>query len=167
MKSRIAKKAFTLLEIIIVLSIISILLTVTLRFWSNRIKDLTYQSTKEQFVATYEQLYSQTLTSNYHNNIRYDTLHITLGSWAKQLSYRFDNGVVQSSHISEPFILSGLKLDDKDIENVNISMRPYTLGCTLWISWSMLSFTLLVEQIQSYCFTINNDTCKLIEKKCE
>jgi len=67
------KKAFTLIEMVIVLVIIGILMGVTMRFSANRISDLKAQSLKDTFVADYAMVQSQNLASSYHGTGHYTT----------------------------------------------------------------------------------------------
>jgi len=157
----------------IVIAVIAILMTVTMRFWSKRIDDLGSQAGKEQFVTAYDRLYSQAVTSNYHEGIRYDVLHITLNSWADSLSYAYDSGIYTSISIATPVMLSWLQLDGSNINEANLDLQPYTLWC--WIlgssenepsTWAAITFTLVVKGQKNYCFTIPSTTCKLIEIQC-
>jgi prepilin-type N-terminal cleavage/methylation domain-containing protein len=167
------KRGFTLIEIMIVIAIIAILMTVTMQFWSKRIDDLGNQAGKEQFITAYEKLYSQATTSNYHEGVRYDMLHIALRSGANPLSYAYDSEMYQSVNISTPLAISWLQTDTNIVDEVNLDIQPYTLWCGITSSsndeiftWSIVSFNLVVKWQKQYCFTIKNDTCKLIEIKC-
>lgn len=72
------KKAFTLIEMTIVLLVIGILMAATMRFGSNRIVDLKAQSIKEQFAGRYNDLYSQNMTSSFRNGQKYEKMTIVL-----------------------------------------------------------------------------------------
>ena len=72
------KKAFTLIEMVIVLVIIGILMAATMRFGSNRIVDLKAQSIKEQFVGWYNEIYSQNMTSSFRDGKKYQRLTVVL-----------------------------------------------------------------------------------------
>ena len=87
------KKAFTLIEIILVLLIISILLVATMRFGSHRIIDLKAQSSKESFESYYRDLSSQNLTSSFRDDIHYERLSILLDT---RMSYQLDSGSIVS-----------------------------------------------------------------------
>jgi prepilin-type N-terminal cleavage/methylation domain-containing protein len=74
------KKGFTLIEMAVVLLIIGILMAATMRFGSGRIVDLKAQSTKEQFIGRYNDLYSQNMTSSFRNGKKYETLTIVMNT---------------------------------------------------------------------------------------
>lgn len=74
------KKAFTLIEMVVVLVVIGILMGITMKFGSNRIVDLRAQSLKDKFVDSYNIIQSQNLASSYHLNTRYTTLTLTFAT---------------------------------------------------------------------------------------
>lgn len=168
------RKGFTLIEITIVIIIIGILMTITMQFWSKRIDDLGNQAGKEQFINAYDILYSQTTTSNYHEWTRYDMLHISLSTWNNPLSYAYDGGMYTYMNITTPVAISWLQMDGDNVNEVSLDIQPYTLWCGIIgtldnepSTWSTVTFDLIVKEQKTYCFSITNDTCKLIEQKCE
>lgn len=58
-------RAFTLIEIMLVLLIIGILFTIVFSFGTQRIAKLSYQSAKEKLIDQYETLYSSVMRSNF------------------------------------------------------------------------------------------------------
>ena len=83
------KKAFTLIELLIVICIISLLLGIGMNFGNNRIVELKVQTMKERFVDDYDVLLSQRLISSYQGTTRYHQLVISFDSW---IVYSFDSG---------------------------------------------------------------------------
>ncbi len=162
------KRAFTLIEIVIVLLVIGILMAATMRFGSGRIVDLKAQSLKEDFVGYYNELYNQNMTSSYRDKIQYKNLIITFesGVW-----YQTDyNAIVLSSKLSD-VVFRNFMLDIKQASNVQIHLVPYQLWCTFTsqdITGNIFLFQLYVPQNgKQYCFEIKSETCKLIETKCD
>jgi len=161
------KKAFTLIEIVIVLVVISILMTATMKFGSNRIDDLKAQSLKEQFVWYYNDLYRQNLMSSFRDETKYQTLTLTFqtGTW-----YRIDATAPVKDPKLADVIFSGLTLDTHPFPSIDITLVPYILWCTIaWASttWSLFSFQLYIPQNgKQYCFEIKAETCKLVEIRC-
>lgn len=162
------KKGFTLIEMLIVLVIIGILMTATMRFGSGRIVNLKAQSLKEQFVGYYNELYSQNLISSFRDGKKYQKLII---DFETGMSYQID----QESLIREPKFSSikfiELMLDSQRIDKIYLNLTPYILWCPMvssqWHTGDIFSFQLYVlENGKKYCFEIKTETCKLVETRC-
>lgn len=154
------KKAFTLLELVIVLVVIGILMGVTMYFGSNRIVDLKAQSLKDQFVDNFAAVQSQNLASSYHGEERYTTLEIALTENSIMASY---DGSGSRELLPEP---QNMKL--KNITwTPTLSLTPYQIWCALDGSdAAWLSFDLEVNGNKLYCFTIDLAACTLKEVAC-
>ncbi len=161
------KKAFTLIEIVIVLIVISILMAATMSFGSNRIVDLKAQSLKEHFVGYYNEIFRQNLTSSFRDGIKYQSLTV---AFATGVSYSTDHQAPISDQQLSDIAFSGLLLDNHPYPTIDVVFAPYVLGCSLAAAsatWSLFSFHLIVPQNgKQYCFEIASQTCKLIETTC-
>jgi len=162
------KKAFTLIEIVIVLVIISILMAAVMRFGSNRIVDLKAQSNKEQFIWYYNDLYNQNMTSSSRDGQRYHQMVVVMETWI--------------SYILDSWAMMGNTLPNIQIQNLRLTswgtslpiallfFVPYQLGCDISdgsVTWDALYFDLKIPQNgKQYCFEIKSETCKLIETRC-
>ncbi len=162
-----AVSGFTLIEMVIVIVIIGILMWATMWFGSGRIADLKSQSVKENFIAHYNELYAQHMTSSSHDGKYYQYMTIQLSSG---LEYSFDTGLLSFPDAS--FQLTNFLLDTKAISSARLLFAPYILGC--WIrdeddqEGNMLKFSLsmIPQNEMTYCFEISSETCKLAEVKC-
>ena len=163
-----AKKAFTLMEILIVIVIIGILLAVTMRFWSGRINDLKAQSYKEQFVSYYNELYSQNMTSSFRDATKYKQLNILFSSG---ISYQLDGVRPASASDFSSLLFRDFLLDSWAASSVQLQFVPYELWCGIsspTATGAVVSFhAYMPENGKQYCFEIASETCKLIEKRCE
>lgn len=162
------KKAFTLVEMAIVLLVIGVLMAATMKFWSNRIVDLKAQSIKENFVGRYNDIYSQNIVSSFRNGTQYKTLTLVL---APQPLYIVDDLTFTDKQLTD-FQLQDISLDDtSSVEFTNLIFTPYELGCTITdgrTTWDLVRFTFFVpENGKQYCFEIKAETCKLIEQHCK
>ncbi len=163
------KKAFTLIEIVIVLLIISILLVATIGLGSNRITDIKAQSIKEQFIGYYNELYSQNMTSRFRDYIQYQRLHVIVSTW---IAYRLDASAVVYPPLSA-MELGGIRFAPTwtVVDQALLTFLPYRMGCEISRGDGSLQdtvyFHLLVpENGKQYCFEIASETCKLIERHC-
>lgn len=153
------KKAFTLIELMIVITVIGILMGVTMKFSSNRIVDLKAQSLKDRLVDDYAMIQSQNLASSYHGENRYSTWTLTLWNWM----------LVQYDGSGDIQLFS-------DMQHMNIKhiswassllFTPYRMGCLLsGGGWTWVSFDLEVNGNKTYCFSISSATCTLKEIIC-
>lgn len=172
---------FTLIEMVIVIVIMTLMLGLSMNFGAKRIAELKYQTSKEQFVNDINNLYSESLTSNYYNQKRYALLDISLASWSKIRDYTYvdsDGQIVFSGagQIDKMF-LSNIFINKNQSQNQNgtINIKPYTLWCKISFTenektatWSVLEFWLTSDDTQkTYCFEIKSNNCKLIEKVCK
>jgi prepilin-type N-terminal cleavage/methylation domain-containing protein len=161
------KSGFTLIEIILVIVVITILMTATMKFGSNRIIDLKSQSLKEHFIGYYNELYSQNITSSFRDQTKYQTLTMTFKTG---FQYYTNNNVPIIEPKFSVIEFTGLMLDTQLLSSVDITLVPYVFGCTIasaGTTGDLFSFRLLVpENGKQYCFEIASETCKLIEKRC-
>ncbi len=163
------RKAFTLIEIVIVLLVIGILMGATMRFWSNRITDLKAQTIKEQFVGRYNDLYSQNMTSSFHNGQKYEKMTVVLG---QPFFYLLDAASFTDSIITW-YQLTKFRFQPEGttFTTANLVFAPYKLWCNILDNdnpWDRLYFDFIVpENGKKYCFEIPSETCKLIENRCD
>jgi prepilin-type N-terminal cleavage/methylation domain-containing protein len=158
------KRAFTLIELIIVLVIISILMGATMRFGSSRITDLKSQALKDKFLDSYATVYSQNMVSSYYQAQHYQSLHIRIGA---DVQYDYDSGVALSLfRETGAMSISWLALDALPQNEITLTFVPYHMWCSI-DAWSgVVSFQLMVKPAKTYCFSLMTDTCNLREVTC-
>ena len=157
------KRAFTLIELLVVISILTILFGIGMNFGGNRIAELKAQTMKERFVDAYSSLVDQRLISSYQGNTRYRELTI---SFASGIVYAFDSGISNSLFPrSQHMWLSGLELNGKGIDSLDVVALPYQLPCAFSLSGDLLVFRLMTDGAQ-YCFSVDAPTCRLRESAC-
>ena len=152
------KKAFTLIELMIVIMVIGILMGVTMKFSSNRITDLKAQSLKDRFVDNYVMVQSQNLASSYHGTGRYTTGQIIFDATTWVLAL-YDN--VATEQLLPDMTNMKLLLS----WTTSLSFSPYHMWCVV-NEWTWLFFGLEVNGNKTYCFSINPNTCTLKELPC-
>jgi len=170
------KKWFTLIEMLIVIAIIGIMMGITINFWANRIQKLRYQSSKAQFVNSYEKLQSEVLTTNYHYRQHFDTFHIKFQSDLNNYSYEYQPIQKKYSqkiedHVQIQNIVFLNNSEKQNLEQAELVLMPYQLPCKLLLDgklqeeWAIQFELNILEYAKKYCFEIDLNNCKLIEKK--
>ena len=183
------KKWFTLVEMLIVIVIIGILLTLSMRISWDRVQILKTKSVWEQVVYNYNNLYAKNLLTNYYNWEMYDNMAIRFWEWDTKLYYLYkmysnektaqDNNpwlceIVQWGKYS----IDGLYFDwsKNSVKNAYAIFEPYKIWCILSNeypndesihSYKKLKIDLLVNTNNRYCFEISSDLCKLQVANCE
>lgn len=156
----------------IVLGIIIIIMTVTMRFSSSRIDDLQVQTSKDDFKNNYEQLLLSNMSSNYHNGERYSKLIIGMQSWFNGFTYTLEDEVWWSKIYTEfsnnKQIVNKIITETEEQSEIQIQLTPYKIGCE--ISTENNSYSQAVIQTQAknktYCFTLDTNICKLESISC-
>lgn len=166
------KKAFTLLEIVIVIVIIWILMSATMKFGGDRIWFLNNKNIKEQFLDSYSLLQSNNTMTNYYLWKIYKNLDINFDIWSDKFAYKYN--LYDSSFTWQTYVDGGsyqinkLNVDWKNVSNLNISMTPYVLWCTIQDQNSAeAELGILVNNSKQYCFKINSDICRIVSISCE
>jgi len=164
---------FTLLEMIVVLIIISIILWMTVYFWSENIFKLKYKTTKEEFLSTFNWFYINSLGSNYTNQNRFNQLNLEILSWKNSIiySYIWDWFYQTWEKNINSLEISNIQIDSWTIQNKSsISIQPYKIGCEIKdinnITWARLDFKIIVNKTKTYCLYLLSQNCRIKEKLC-
>jgi prepilin-type N-terminal cleavage/methylation domain-containing protein len=167
-------KAFTLIEILVVIIIIGILGTMTMNFSRDSIDDATARNEKERFLFRYNSKLSQNLTTKRHNQQEYLWMTINLKSGDNFIT----NTILFKNNTKESEIYNLQKLhiqgNKRITRQMNINIQPYTFDCNI-DNWEKeekqdLTWILKLQLPRSsvlYCFSIQPHTCKLKEIWCE
>lgn len=166
------KKAFTLLEIVLVIVIIWVIMWATMKFGWDRIGFLNNKNVKEQFVSSYDSLYSSNMMTSYYQGEIYNELKVKSEKWKDMIEYFYNtHGEVYSGRTfvdGGSYEINGLSLNWKDIDLLNIVMKPHVLGCKInGKTDTKASISILVNNSKNYCFQINSDTCRISSVSCK
>ena len=177
------KKWFTLIEMLIVIVIIWILLTLSMRISGDRIQILKTKSVWEQVVYNYNNLYAKNLLTNYYEWEMYENMVVRFSEWDTKLYYLYnkysdgESTVDNDSRLSE--IVQSWKYKVEKIyfnwnKSINtnsayVVFEPYKIWCALSntypdygnVLYNKLNVELLVNINRKYCFEISSDLCKL------
>jgi prepilin-type N-terminal cleavage/methylation domain-containing protein len=189
------KKWFTLIEMLIVIVIIGILLTLSMRISWDRIQVLKTKSVWEQIVYNYNNLYVKNLLTNYYNWEMYENMVIRFSKWDTKLNYFYDTYTNSESSSDNDFWLSEIvQWWNYEVESVYFNwnwnkssinnqtayviFEPYKIWCKLSdknpkesdgvvAEYSKLNIDLLVNWNKKYCLEIPSDLCKMEVVDCK
>jgi len=165
--------AFTLLEMLIVICIITIILWFTMNFSWNRIQLLNNKNTQEEFITAYNEQYLIASNSNYIDGKLYDELEISFKKWQKSFSYEYKlNNTGHTSgtnNILNKIEIKQICLNNSENSSLNIQYTPYELWCKLngEKAWKAVIKLWVNNDREDYCFEISAQLWRLISmKKC-
>lgn len=166
------KKAFTLLEITIVIVIIWILMWATMKFGGDRIGFLNNKNVKEQFVTSYDKLYSDNMMTSYYLGDIYKNLDIQFVVWADNIDYVYRWYTTDYSGSSYTdgwsYKIDSLYLNGDAVKNLDISFMPYVLGCEInGLDSQIAKIDIVVNNFKSYCFEIDSNNCRIHKSVCD
>ena len=165
---------FTLIEILIVILIIAILLALSLGMTWGRVQILREKYAQEQFVSTYNTLFSRNFLTNYYSGVMYENLVVQMKKWDQWFVYLYNknSNPIDSgqTNIEWNIAIGNLSWwDYTDLENVEIIFEPYKFWCILSgknETWSVLDVTLLIDYKKKYCYQIKSNLCRLEKIDC-
>jgi len=168
------KGAFTLLEIIIVIIIIGILIAATMRFWGGRVSFLNNKNVKEQFISSYDQLYSDNVLSSYYMWEIYTNLNINFESWLSWFDYVYVDrdwneifsdfaGIEVGNYVINKIEINWIKKDE-----ISLEFTPYVLWCSVGGQIDdSVNIEIIVNHDKAYCFEISPDSCRIEKISCD
>ena len=178
------KSWFTLIEMLIVIIIIAIILSFTMKFSGNRINLLNDKNVQEEFIAQYDKLYLTAMNTNYISWQIYDKLDIILKNWWTWIQYQYKlwDNVVESwfSDLLNWKIEINVSQGDATVKKapLTITFTPYELWCSF--SGNNTNSTTHAKEKDSrnfsikinntsreYCFSINKNVWRLMKAKCD
>jgi len=170
----VSHKAFTLIEMVIVLIIMWIMLMFTVSLSGDQIQKVRDKAVKESILAEMQTRYSRNLGSSSFAWKMYNTMDVKLVKWENKINFKYD--VIKK------------KPEDKDIENtftdhfeikyilfdsdnaisggensVDINYSPYKISCKIWENKNKVVIVARVNDNKDYCFEIKQNNCRLTE----
>lgn len=170
----VSHKAFTLIEMVIVLIIMWIMLMFTVSLSGDQIQKVKNKAVKESILAEMQTRYSRNLWSSSFAWKMYNTMDVKLVKWENKIDFKYD--VIKK------------KPEDKDIENtftdhfeikyilfdsdnaisggensVDINYSPYKISCKIWGNKNKVVIVARVNDNKDYCFEIKQNNCRLTE----
>jgi len=167
--------AFTLIEMLIVICIITIILWFTMNFSWDRIQLLNNKNTQEEFMTAYDEQYLIVSNTNYIDWQAYNQLEINFEKDDSKFSYNFIWSNWSTIKSGNNDILWKIKIKEICLKNssqkkLKISLKPYQLWCTLNDSgWTAIIKIWVNDDREDKCFQISSQLWRLIsleDKEC-
>lgn len=170
-------KAFTLIEMMIVLIIMWIMLMATLYLSWDQIQRVRDKTVKESILSEMQSRYSRNLWSSSFGWIMYNTLDITLSKWENKIDFKYNaaedvtgiqNTLVDNFEIIGIYPNYDFKNNsDDELSTVTLQYTPYNISCKIWELDESYNNIVIITRInntsRNYCFEIKQKNCRLIE----
>lgn len=155
------KKWFTLIETVIVITILAILLSATVFLWYGYMKWLQVKREKEEFLSRVEYTLGFVRTSNYYLSNKYTYLDL-------QMSVDNMQGIFNSGTGFETIQLEKSQLAFSGLDPA-IRLVPYARECTYLDDSNATGFSFSLDSTinsDTYCFNRDLSVCKLFLVTC-
>lgn len=178
----ISHKAFTLIEMLIVLIIIWIMLMATVFLSWEQIQKVKNKTVKESILAEMQSRYSRNLWSSSFAWIMYDTMDVTFSTWTNEIEFKYNaenGGTGVENTFSDRFEIKYITTNyyyagsvPPTLTGITLEYMPYQITCQIW-SWdenTNVVFVARVNDNKNYCFEIPQKNCRLVsvsDSKCE
>lgn len=175
-------KAFTLMEMMIVLIIMGIITMMTMGITGDQLHKLQQKTVKESLLAEYQTHYTKNLTSSRYAGQVYTGMTITFSSGANQISFNYYNGVPTPYHtetFSDSFEIQKIYTNPDGqqdnlypVSTLNLHFTPYQGNCKILNNDGQeiqknIAFVLKIKEMKDYCFSISPQMCRMVEVPCE
>ncbi len=179
----ISYKAFTLIEMVIVLIIIWIMLMATVFLSWEQIQKVKDKTVKESILAEMQSRYSRNLWSSSYGWM-YDTMEVTFSWWENKIDFKYNARNSNDTDIwntfTDKFEIKYIAIkngdDFEEVNSIKLTYTPYKITCTIWDTgnWEeenkKVVFITKVNDSRNYCFEISQKNCRLMEmseSKCD
>lgn len=165
------KKWFTLLELVVVISIIWIILGITFRININRMTDLTVKNEITKFEETYNKNLSIALSTSIYKGSSYKEQILEINKENNTIQYSYSWSSNPDTNEQLTLIWAEIKNIDPLINNtLSIGHKPYDLSCVINNDVSIKTWNISFgakNQQATICFTISASSCKIKKISCQ
>ena len=172
----ISYKAFTLIEMLIVLVIIWIMLMATVFLSWEQIQKVKDKTVKESIMAEMQSRYSRNLWSSSFAWLLYSTMDVTFSTWENKIDFKYNarsNSTGIENTFSDRFEIryittnyNYIESPKTPVENITLHYTPYQISCQIWSDEDSYNNAVIVTRVndsKDYCFEINQKNCRLLE----
>lgn len=169
------KKWFTLIELIVVISLVAILLWISLNISWERVNELNIRNENAEFIKSYNKQISRILNSSYIWDFHYSQLHTTIISWSSTISYvywgKYENSQVTDNTLTETFQFWYQRIINTSTswDSIILASNPLSVWCTINSNENIANAWFTVSSLSNNsqkCFNIDSHTCKLKQVQC-
>ena len=173
------KKAFTLVEIVIVLIIIGILMAIVMGLNRSSIDLLQNKTTNEKVISFFDNIFTQVNSSQYIAEEKYDRIEILVKSGANTIMGNYFSWEKEAlpfiQESVEGLLIKEIKIKDEIKDETKIVFHSYNTRCLIWEpeSWEpenikkILKFTLASKGEIESCFQISSNYCRIFLTECK
>jgi prepilin-type N-terminal cleavage/methylation domain-containing protein len=163
-------KAFTLIEMMIVLVIIWIMLMATVYMSGEQIQKVRNKTVKESILAEMQSHYSRNLWSSSYATQMYKTMEVTFSWNTNKIDFSYISSTWLTLHnetFLDKFEIKSISSDDSKIDSVTLYYSPYNISCKIWTGENgehdSVTIVTRVNDSKNYCFVIPKQNCRLME----
>lgn len=168
-----SKNAFTLIEMLVVIFIITIILMITMNFSGDRIQLLNNKNTQEEFITAFNDPYLLVSNSNYIDGKKYNSLDIILSWGDNKISYTYHlsdwTEKTGSNNVYDKIKINSLDVNWNKSNSLKISFTPYQLWCIFNNNEKGVAHMKIAvnNEREEYCFKISSQLGRLITIDCK
>lgn len=158
------KKWYTLIEVVMVMVIVWLILSMTVFFWSEYLKELQLRKEKEEIINTITYATSYVKSSNYYNGEKFTHLIIDIATGGISVNLDSSSWTWFSSYTLSRSEITFLTLPASN----QIRLTPYQRECedTINNTWDIAFQLASTVNDQEFCFSRNMALCKLFIVSC-
>jgi len=165
-------KAFTLIEMMIVLIIMGIMLMFTVSLSGSQIRKVKNKAVKESILAEMQTRYSRNLWSSSFAWKIYSTMEVKLKNETNNINFTYNvkDGDIENSfydHFEIKYLGINYEAWKEPIKYTDVTLKylPYKISCQIWESDENKNLVIItsVNDNKDYCFEIKQKNCRLTE----
>lgn len=170
----VSHKAFTLIEMVIVLIIMWIMLMFTVSLSGDQIQKVKNKAVKESIVAEMQTRYSRNLWSSSFAWKMYNNMEVIFASWENKIDFNYNliNNEVWENTFTNNFRIKYMvvnytewKKPNNPNDEIILEYSPYKISCKIGGDETYKNMVIItrINENKDYCFEIKQKNCRLTE----
>lgn len=165
------KKAFTLIEMLIVAVLICILLLIMIFMGTNYIYEMQVRNDKEEIISFFNKTVSQSLSSSFYYWDKYDKIQLMLKNWWEKIYLSAIDANGNKTDITYKELKHSVFTWIMDTGKFLLTWNSF--GCeyedSTWIKKApeFVEFAIFAPSYRyTYCFKMDLSSCRIFEQRC-